>query len=383
MPIDPIELTRALIRCVSVTPADDGALDIVNEQLSALGFTVHRLDFDGTPNLFARRGATGPHLCFAGHTDVVPAGDAGWSDDPFAANVVDGDIVGRGSSDMKGAIAAFIAAVSQLPDAATGDGAAGDGASEGSISLLITGDEEGPADGGTVRVLEWMDEHGHIPDFCVVGEASNASVVGDTIKVGRRGSVNVWLTVRGTQGHVAYPHLSVNPVHQLTRALHELITVPLDDGSEFFEPSNLQVTTIDVGNGATNVVPATASAHLNIRFNDRHTGASLSQRVREVVERFTTDADVEIVISGESFVTPPGEYLTMLAETVASVTGVTPQRDTRGGTSDARFISRYAPVAEFGLVSATIHKADERARVSDVHLLAEVYRSLLVRFLKL
>jgi succinyl-diaminopimelate desuccinylase len=361
-----------LIRCVSVTPADDGALNVVHAAAESLGFTVHRLDFDGTPNLYARRGSTGPHLCFAGHTDVVPAGTSPWSSGAFDADLRDGAIVGRGASDMKGAIAAFLTAVSHTPAREL---------DRGSISLLITGDEEGPAAGGTVRVLEWLAERGELPDFCIVGEATNPERIGDMIKIGRRGSITADITVRGVQGHVAYPHRVDNPVHRLVRALDELATMVLDAGSEHFEPSSLQVTTIDVGNAATNLVPGCATARLNIRFNDDHTGASLEQLIRATVEQFADDFSLSVTVGGEPFLTPASGHIAHLSEAVRKVTGLTPVLDTGGGTSDARFISRYAEVAEFGLISATIHQTDERVQIEDLHLLTEVYRTFLASFI--
>jgi succinyl-diaminopimelate desuccinylase len=369
--INPVSLTQALIRCVSVTPADDGALDIVQAAAQSLGFTVHRLDFDGTPNLYARRGTAGPHLCFAGHTDVVPAGAGTWSSDPFDAALRDGEVIGRGASDMKGAIAAFLTAVSRMRI---------DDLDRGIVSLLITGDEEGPATGGTTRVLEWLAEHGEIPDFCIVGEATNPKRIGDMIKIGRRGSINADITVHGTQGHVAYPHLVDNPVHRLLRILERLVTTPLDEGSERFEPSSLQITTVDVGNTATNVVPSTATARLNIRFNDRHSGASLQNLIQSTVEHFATNFTLSVVVSGEPFITPAAGYVRLLSDAVEAVTGRTPVLDTGGGTSDARFISRYCEVAEFGLISETIHQADERVRSDDLNLLTEVYRTFLTSF---
>jgi succinyl-diaminopimelate desuccinylase len=371
-PIDPVVLTQQLIRCASVTPVDDGALDVVHAAAESLGFTVHRLDFDGTPNLYARRGTSGPHLCFAGHTDVVPAGTGTWSTGAFDATLRAGEIIGRGASDMKGAIAAFLAAVSQI-EASELD--------RGSISLLITGDEEGPATGGTTRVLGWLAERGELPDFCVVGEATNPERIGDMIKIGRRGSLNADLTIRGTQGHVAYPHRVDNPVHRLVRILDNLATTALDEGSEHFEPSSLQITTIDVANTATNLVPGTATARLNIRFNDRHSGASLEQLIRTRIEQFADDFTLSVEVSGEPFITPATGHVSRLAEAVRTVTGRTPVLDTGGGTSDARFISRYVDVAEFGLISATIHQAGERVRVEDLHLLTEVYRTVLSSFI--
>ena len=367
--IDPVALAQDLIRCPSVTPADAGALDVVSRALAGLGFDVHRLDFDGTPNVFARRGSTGPHLCFAGHTDVVPPGAAAWSIDPFGGEIRGGVLYGRGACDMKGAVAAFIAAVSAEPP------------SGASVSLLITGDEEGPATGGTVRVLEWMAEHGHIPDFCLVGEPTNPARLGDVVKVGRRGSLNARITVEGIQGHVAYPARVDNPVHRLTRVLADLLAAPLDAGTDWFEPSSLQVTSVDVGNAATNIVPASVTAQLNIRFNDRHTGASLEQFLRGVLARHADRATLDARLSGEAFLTAPGPHTDRLCAAIASVTGVQPRLDTGGGTSDARFIARHCPVAEFGLVGSTMHMADENVPVADLVCLTTIYRAVLRAFL--
>jgi len=374
--VDPVELTRELIRCASVTPDDDGALDVVQSVAERLGFTVYRLDFDGTPNLFARRGESGPHFCFAGHTDVVPPGAVGWLSDPFAGDLRDGAIYGRGASDMKGAIAAFLAAVSLLPATSIGrDGG-------GSISLLITGDEEGPATGGTVRVLEWMAERGHIPDFCVVGEASNPTQIGEVIKNGRRGSLNATITVEGTQGHVAYPARVDNPIHRMVGALSDFVTTRLDEGTENFEPSTLQVTSVDVGNNATNLVPATATAQVNIRFNDLHTGASLEEHLRTVLAHHCDHFTLDVTMSSEAFVTAESTNLLALATAVESTTGIAPVFNTGGGTSDARFISLYCPVAEFGLTSQTIHQVDEHVRIDDLLLLSRVYLASLTGFLR-
>ena len=366
--LDPVELTQALIRCASVTPADAGALDVVAGALAELEFTLHRLDFDGTPNLFARRGGAGPHFCFAGHTDVVPPGTAEWSTPPFGGEVRNGAVFGRGACDMKGAVAAFVAAVAAEPPGA------------GSVSLLITGDEEGPATGGTVRVLEWMAQHGHIPDFCLVGEPTNPQRLGEVIKIGRRGSINAQITMQGVQGHVAYPSRVDNPIHRLAHALAELAGARLDEGTDWFEPSSLQITSVDVGNTATNLVPATATARVNIRFNDRHTGASLEAWLRSVLARHATQFTLTATISGEAFLTSPGDATTRLAAAVQSVTGVTPKLDTGGGTSDARFISRYCPVAEFGLVGATMHMTDEQVPVADLHRLTAIYGAVLRAF---
>lgn len=363
---DPLPLAQALIRCASVTPADGGAQDVLAAALEARGFRVWRLPFGTTPNLFARRGEAGPHLCFAGHTDVVPAG-GGWDRDPFGGEVRDGMLHGRGACDMKGAIAAFVAA-------------AADHGGTGSISLLITGDEEGPAADGTVRVLDWMAAHGHVPDFCLVGEPTNPERLGEVIKIGRRGSLNAGIAVHGTQGHAAYPQRADNPVHRLVRALAALTAAPLDAGSEWFEPSSLQVTSVDVGNPATNVIPGLARARLNIRFNDRHTGASLEAWLRAALAQHAERFELEVAVNGEAFLTAPGPLVDRLAAAVAEAAGVAPRLDTGGGTSDARFIARHCPVAEFGLVGATMHQANERVPVEDVRHLARIYGAVLAAF---
>ena len=363
---DPVPLAQALIRCASVTPADAGAQDVLAEALEALGFQVWRLPFGTTPNLFARRGAAGMHLCFAGHTDVVPPGEA-WSADPFGGEVRDGVLYGRGACDMKGAVAAFVAAVTDYQGS-------------GSISLLITGDEEGAATDGTVRVLEWMAENSHIPDFCLVGEPTNPARLGEVIKIGRRGSLNAVITAHGVQGHAAYPHRADNPVHRMVRTLSALTAAPLDAGSEWFEPSSLQVTSVDVGNSASNVIPASAKARLNIRFNDRHTGAALEAWLRATVAQHVERFDLDVTVSGESFLTTPGPLLERLAAAVAAATGIAPRFDTGGGTSDARFIARYCPVAEFGLVGATMHQVDERVPVEELRHLARIYGAVLAAF---
>jgi succinyl-diaminopimelate desuccinylase len=369
--IDPLPLAQALIRRPSVTPEDAGAQDVLAEALSRLGFTVTRLRFGATDNLYARRGEGGRHFCFAGHTDVVPPGAASWSSDPFAATVRDGVLIGRGACDMKGAIAAFIAAVAARPVA---------GPAGGRISLLITGDEEGPATDGTTRVLDWMAARGEVPDFCLVGEPTNPSRLGEVIKIGRRGSLNAVMTVPGTQGHVAYPDRADNPVHRLIAAAAELTAAPLDAGTDWFEPSSLQFTSIDVGNPATNVIPAMARARLNIRFNDRHTGASLAAMLRETLARHAPRGELEVQVSGEAFLTEPGPVVQRLRASVAASTGIEPRLDTGGGTSDARFIRRLCPVAEFGLVGATMHQADERVPVEELRALAVVYRAILDGF---
>ena len=368
---DPLPLAQALIRCASVTPADAGAQDVLADALTALGFAVTRLRFGETPNLYARIGTSGPHLCFAGHTDVVPAGDGNWKSGPFAGDLRDGVLYGRGACDMKGAIAAFVAACA-------GHLAGG---IQGSISLLITGDEEGPALDGTTRVLDWMQENGEIPDFCVVGEPTNPARLGEIIKIGRRGSLNAAITVHGIQGHAAYPARADNPVHRLLRALAALTAAPLDAGTDWFEPSSLQVTSIDVGNPATNVIPAAARARLNIRFNDRHSGASLGAWLRATIAQHAERFELDIAISGESFLTAPGPQVHRLQQAIAAVTGLTPALDTGGGTSDARFITRLCPVAEFGLVGSSMHQVDERVPVAELRALTAIYRGVIDAFM--
>ena len=369
---DPLPLAQALIRCASVTPADAGAQETLSGMLSSLGFTIHRLRFGEIENIFARIGSGGPHICFAGHTDVVPVGAANWRTDPFGGEVRDGVLYGRGACDMKGAIAAFVSGVAQHLEKGT---------PKGSISLLITGDEEGPATDGTVKVLEWMRSNGQIPDFCLVGEPTCPVRLGDTVKIGRRGSVNMRIEVHGTQGHVAYPHRADNPVHRLVQALEALTAAPVDAGTDWFEPSTLQVTSIDVGNDATNVIPASARAALNIRFNDGHSGASLIAWVRATLSRYAERFEVSASISGESFVTRPGPLVDILRGAIKGATGLDPKLDTGGGTSDARFIANYCPVAEFGLVGATMHQIDERVPVAELRDLARIYKDIITAFL--
>ncbi len=368
---DPLPLAQALLRCPSVTPVDAGAQDVLIARLRALGFSVTELRFGEIRNFFARIGDGAPHFCFAGHTDVVPAGGA-WAHDPFGGTVADGLLHGRGACDMKGAIAAFVAACATHLRA---------GPPRGSISLLITGDEEGEARDGTVRVLEWMAENGQVPDFVLVGEPTNPHTLGEVIKVGRRGSLNATLTVHGTQGHVAYPHRADNPVHRLIAALAALTGARLDAGSEAFEPSALQVTSIDVGNSATNVIPAEASARLNIRFNNRHSGESLAAWLRETLAVHCPRAALETRVSAEPFLCASPEFSARLARVVGGAAGVAPRLDTGGGTSDARFVARYAPVAEFGLVGATMHRVDEYVPIADLRRLAAIYAAVLQEFL--
>ncbi len=369
---DPLPLAQALIRCPSVTPDDAGALDVLQGALEALGFVCHRLPFggDGRPridNLYARLGEAAPNFCFAGHTDVVPAGQ-GWRAEPFAGEIRDGQLFGRGAADMKGAIACFVAAVARF---------VADGPAPGSISLLITGDEEGPAVDGTVKVLDWLRARGETLDACVVGEPTNPQALGDMIKIGRRGSLNGRLVVRGTQGHAAYPHLADNPIPRLLRMLQALTAEPLDDGTAHFQPSTLTLTTVDVGNPATNVIPAEARAGFNIRFNDRHSGAGLEAWLRRTLDAVGGDYELAVEVSGESFLTPPGRLSAVMVEAVRKVTGAAPELSTSGGTSDARFIKDMCPVAEFGLVGRTMHKADECVAVADVERLTEIYHAML------
>ncbi len=363
--IDPVALTKRLIACPSVTPVDAGAMAVIAEALESIGFAVHRFAAGEAPdgpveNLFAVRGQGGPHFAFAGHSDVVPSGE-GWQTDPFVPEVQGELLYGRGAVDMKGAIAAFIAAAERITD------------QQGTLSLIITGDEEGAATYGTVKLIEWMDARGIRPDLCLVGEPTSANRLGDMIKIGRRGSVNLWIENAGSQGHVAYPHLADNPIPALIKALDALAGLHLDDGNRWFQPSNLEITTVDVGNAATNVIPAVAKARLNIRFNDEHEGAKLVELVRATVAAHAPNATIRSVISGESFITPPGAFSALVSEAITAVTGLTPELSTTGGTSDARFLSRICPVVEFGLCNATMHKLDEAVAIPDLHALSQIY----------
>ncbi|MGE5269273.1 MAG: succinyl-diaminopimelate desuccinylase [Thiohalocapsa sp.] len=383
VPIDPVELAAELIRRPSVTPADAGALDVVAARLEQLGFACHRLTFDDKgpdgdaapiANLYARWGDGQPNVCFAGHTDVVPPGPAeAWSFAPFAGETRDGALCGRGAVDMKGAIAAFIAAAERFL-------AARDAGFAGSISLLITGDEEGVAVNGTKKVLDWLRARGEALDACVVGEPTSATSLGDMIKIGRRGSMTGRLLVKGVQGHVAYPHLADNAAHRLVALLHALTAAPLDDGNAHFQPSSLQVTTIDIGNPATNVVPGLARATFNIRFNDLWSSDRLKAWVADRLAAVAGADELRWEVSGESFLVPPGPVSDCLAAAIAAVTGHAPELSTTGGTSDARFIQAYCPVAEFGLVGQTMHKADERVEIADIGRLTAIYQTFLERF---
>ena len=376
----PLALARALIRCPSVTPADGGALDVLQEALTAIGFACHRLPFEepGTApvdNLYARRGAGAPNFCFAGHTDVVPTGArADWTREPFAAVVEDGVLYGRGASDMKGAIAAFVAAVARFGEAGAG------GAGGGSVSLLITGDEEGPAINGTRKVLAWLAGRGEALDACLVGEPTNPEALGEMVKIGRRGSLNGTLRVAGRQGHVAYPALADNPLPRLVALLDALLALALDEGTAHFQPSRLELTSIDVGNAAPNVIPGAATARFNVRFNDRHTGEALERAIRACLDAVGEAYALTAEVSGEAFLTPPGRLSAIVAESVAAVTGMTPALGTSGGTSDARFIKDHCPVAEFGLIGRTMHRTDECVPIDALERLADIYLGILERY---
>jgi succinyl-diaminopimelate desuccinylase len=371
MSLDPIAFAQSLIRCPSVTPADEGALGLVQAQLEALGFDCRRMKFEEVDNLYARRGTSGPNLCFAGHTDVVPVGDAAaWNHEPFGAAVVDGVLFGRGAADMKGAIAAWLAALSTVLQR---------GEPAGSLSLLITGDEEGPGINGTKRVIEALAGEGEVIDHCVVGEPTSAAVLGDQIKIGRRGSLNALITLEGRQGHVAYPDRAANPIPVLMDLLTGLKARRLDDGFHGFQPSNLEVTNFDVGNTATNVIPARATARLNIRFNPAHQGSELKAWIEAECAAVSAPfrATIDIAIPGEAFLTEPGPFVEVAASAVQAALGREPALSTTGGSSDARFIRALCPVIELGLVGATMHMVDEHAPVADIEGLAGVYERLI------
>ena len=373
---DPVLLAQALIRRPSITPADAGAMDVVETALAGLGFNCRRMTFGEIENLYARRGASGPNLCFAGHTDVVPVGDAAaWRTGPFEARIEDGMLYGRGACDMKGAIAAFISAAGEAVAA---------GEATGSLSLLITGDEEGPAVDGTKAVVAALAAEGEVIDHCLVGEPTSVAALGDMLKIGRRGSINATITVEGIQGHVAYPHRAANPVPVLIRLLAALQAHRLDDGYPEFQPSNLEVTTFDVGNPTSNVIPARASARLNIRFNPSHTGQSLGDWIESEAARakqgFDGRINVRLEVSGEAFLTEPGQFVELAATAIAEETGRSPELSTTGGTSDARFIRALCPVLEMGLVGASMHGIDEHVPVDDLRQLTRVYRRVIRRY---
>ena len=383
MSADPIALARDLIRCPSVTPAEGGALALLADVLARAGFAVERLTFSESgfadvQNLYARIGSSPPHFVFAGHTDVVPPGDASkWTHPPFAAETADGILYGRGAVDMKGAVACSIAAaLDYLADRG--------GAPRGSISFLITGDEEGVAVNGTIKLLQWAAERGDTFDCCVLGEPTNPAALGDMIKIGRRGSLNGALIVSGTQGHVAYPDLADNPIPRLIKIVDALFSQPLDEGSAHFDPSNLEFTSVDVGNPTANVIPGEARARFNIRFNDRHTQSSLKALIERRAAEAAGDARWRIEwepCNADAFLTSPGPFVALVSDAIADVTGRTPALSTSGGTSDARFIKNYCPVVEFGLVNATMHRIDECVSVADLVTLTAIYRRILERCL--
>lgn len=378
---DPVAFAQDLIRKPSITPIDAGALDVLQNHLESLGFSCRRYPFgegeDRVDNLYARLGTEAPNFCFAGHTDVVPVGDESrWDSAPFQADIIDGELWGRGAADMKGAIAAFVGALTQLLESGW--------TPKGSISFLITGDEEGPAVNGTDKLLKAITKDGETIDHCLVGEPTNPDALGDMLKNGRRGSLNAKITVTGIQGHVAYPHRAANPVPVMMKLLTNLLARNLDDGNEFFQPSNLEVTSIDVGNKAHNVIPETAKAQFNIRFNTEHRGDDLKAWIREEVARitegFSGNIEADLRVTGEAFLTDPSDFTNHIVEAVEVVTGRKPALSTSGGTSDARYITHYAPVAEFGLVGATMHQVNERVAVSDILTLTEIYSLILKRY---
>lgn len=377
---DPVQIAQALLRCPSVTPEEGGALALLESLLRPAGFVCHRLRMSepGTPdveNLYARFGTTGPNICFAGHTDVVPVGETAlWTHMPFAADIAGGVLFGRGAVDMKGAIACFVAA-------ALGHIEAAGGRFDGSLSFLITGDEEGPSINGTAKVLDWLLARGEKLDACIVGEPTSAERLGDEIKIGRRGSLNGVIVVEGKQGHAAYPSLADNPVPKLARIIDRLSTAALDSGTPHFQPSSLQVTVVSVPNTVTNVIPAHARAAFNIRYNDLHTRPRLEAWVRETCDRAAAEVGARFTLSfsgtGDVFRTEPGPLVDAMVRAVTAVTGQAPRLTTNGGTSDARFIYRHCPVIELGLRNATAHQVDEHVPVSELHDLTRIYASFL------
>jgi succinyl-diaminopimelate desuccinylase len=365
--IDPVELASRLITCPSITPARGEVFDLLEEAIRPIGFEVHRFVLgeapDGpTENMVAIRGSGGPHFGFAGHLDVVPPGD-GWDHDPFDPVIRDGVLTGRGANDMKSAIAAFVAAAAAVPQ------------DRGTVSLLITGDEEGYATYGTPRIIDWLNGRGIKPDMILIGEPTSVDRLGDTVKIGRRGSVNMWIDVAGTQGHVAYPHRADNPVPRLARVIEALSAIHLDDGTEAFPPSNLEFTAVSTPTQASNVIPASATAQLNIRFNNLQRGADLVKRVEEIAAR--EGATVRARISGEAFLTPAGELYDLVVSAIREETGIEPELSTSGGTSDGRFLIQLCPVVDFGLPNATMHKVGEHAAVEDIRALARIYERVL------
>ena len=372
---DPVALTASLIRCPSVTPVEGGTMAILEELLGTAGFECHRADRGGVANLFARWGKKGANRSFGfhGHVDVVPVGDlAAWTQDPFGAAVIDGWMFGRGATDMKSGVAAFAAAAVDFVRDTPPDGA---------VILAITGDEEGPSVDGTVALLDWMAKQGERMTACLVGEPTCPKALGDMMKIGRRGSLTAWITAHGVQGHSAYPHRARNPMSALVRLLAALEAQPLDAGTAHFDASTLAITTIDCGNPATNVIPAKGTATVNIRFNDSHSGASLTAWLQEKADAVAAETgvrfDLRVSISGESFLTPPGAFTNLVAKAVQAETGVVPEASTSGGTSDARFVKDHCPVVEFGLVGQTMHQVDERVEVAQIVRLKAIYTRIL------
>jgi succinyl-diaminopimelate desuccinylase len=377
-PVDPVELTAALVRCPSITPNEGGALVLLEELLAGAGFECTRVDRGGVSNLFARWGRKGANRSFGfnGHTDVVPLGDeAAWTVPPFGAVIKDGYLYGRGATDMKSGVAAFAAAAVDFVRETPPDGA---------IILAITGDEEGDAVDGTTALLDWMRDNGESMTDCLVGEPTSPDEMGDAIKIGRRGSMTAWFTVTGEQGHSAYPHRANNPLSAMARLMDRLASHELDQGTDHFDPSTLAVVTIDTGNPATNVIPAQCKAAVNIRFNDRHTGAKLTEWLKteadRIISEFGVKVDIRVSISGESFITPPGELSDLILEAVRAETGRTPELSTSGGTSDARFVKNHCPVVECGLVGKTMHQVDERVKVEQIGQLKAIYRRILKEY---
>jgi succinyl-diaminopimelate desuccinylase len=377
-PVDPVQLSADLIRCNSVTPAEGGALVLLEDLLTDAGFECTRVDQEGIPNLFARWGAKGANRSFGfnGHTDVVPIGDAdAWTHDPFGGEITDGILWGRGATDMKTGVAAFAAAAVDFVRQTPPDGA---------VILAITGDEEGDAEHGTTALLDWMAANNERMTHCLVGEPTCPNVMGEMMKIGRRGSMTCWFTATGVQGHSAYPHRAKNPLSALVRLLTRLEAQPLDAGTEHFDASTLAITTVDCGNPATNVIPARGHATVNIRFNDVHSGASLTEWLADHARAVEAETGVQIAmrvqISGESFLTPPGEFSELIARAVEAETGRLPELSTSGGTSDARFIKNHCPVVEFGLVGKTMHQVDERIEIEQIEQLKAIYTRILTDY---
>lgn len=376
--IDPFKLTSDLIKCPSVTPEEGGAISLLMKLLTEHGFDCTRIERGGVSNLFARwgTGKNGRTFGFNGHTDVVPVGDvSAWSVDPFGAEVKDGFLYGRGATDMKSGVAAFVAAAIDFTTHTPPDG---------SVIITITGDEEGDAVDGTTAILDWMKQHGQTMDHCLVGEPTSPNHMGEMMKIGRRGSLTAFISIQGVQGHSAYPHRANNPVSAMVQLMSALEAVPLDNGTEHFDQSTLAITTIDVGNRATNVIPETCHATVNIRFNDEHSGQSLTNWLKShvdvVANNTKTHIRMNVKVSGESFITPPGELSDLISKSVEAELGVKPELSTTGGTSDARFIKDVCPVTEFGLVGKTMHAVDERVEIEHIHQLKRIYSRILQQY---